>query len=218
MKRFSNYGEVKANEFDNYEKLELGGHLCKILKVRIDTYKGENGTFENLVLEFDLAEGDKQAGFYARRFQQDANKDALNAKWKGIYRIGIPKDDGSEKDEQSKVRFKTFITCIEKSNPGYDWEKADWDETTLVGKKFVGVFGLEEFESTMTGEILTATKCKFTRSTEGKIEDIAIPKVKLIDGTLIEYDDWVEKNEEKKGKQIENAATNAVADDDSLPF
>lgn len=215
MKKFSNYNEVKASEFTNYEKLELGGHICKISKVRIDTFKSEKGSFEFLALEFDIAEGDPQAGFYARRFKLDAEKDALNAKWKGIYRVSIPKDDGTENDEKSKIRFKTFITCIEKSNPGYDWEKADWDEQTLVGKKFVGVFGLEEFESSTTGDILTVTKCKFVRSTEGKIEDITIPKVKLIDGTLIDYEEYQRRNEEQKEivKEFE-----VSAESDDLPF
>ena len=38
--------------------------------------------------------------------------------------------------------FKSFITAIEKSNQGYQW---DWDEKKLIGKYVVGVFGLEEY-------------------------------------------------------------------------
>ena len=38
--------------------------------------------------------------------------------------------------------FKAFVTAVEKTNPGYQW---DWDENKLVGKNVIAVFGEEEY-------------------------------------------------------------------------
>ena len=219
MKRFSGYEDVKERDFNSYEKLELGGHICKILDVKIETIQGKTGPFEQLVIRFDTDDSDKQPQFYSKKFKNDADKDALNAKWKGYYRLSCPADkDDSEQNERAKVNFKTFITSIEKSNNGYDWEKANWEEKTLIGKKFVGVFGIEEFEGT-TG-IAWVAKCKFIRSTETDLEKVTIPKVRLVDGSYMDYEDWLEAKEEQKGKEKENNAEFSVDEDSDsdLPF
>ena len=66
-----------------------------------------------------------------------------NKKWKGVYRLNCPMDDGTPKDERLKKGFKTFIHHIEESNKGYTW---DWNEQALQGKHFGGVFGEKEYE------------------------------------------------------------------------
>ncbi len=38
--------------------------------------------------------------------------------------------------------FKGMISCIEKSNEGYEW---NWDEKTLKGKKIGVLFGREQY-------------------------------------------------------------------------
>lgn len=218
MKKFNDYDEVEVKEFTAYEKIELGGHILKILEVKVETIQGKEGPFEQLVLKYDMDDSDTQAGYYARRFKQDAESDALNAKWKGYHKVYIPKDDGSEKDKTTKESFKRFITCVEKSNDGYSWEKADWDENTLVGKKFVGVFGIREFVNNQ-GLTIHFTECRFVRSLKEGMENIPIPKVKLADGTLMEYDDWQERQEEAEGKKSEtNEFTVSNDSDDDLPF
>ena len=217
MKKFSDYKETEVNDFTPYEKIELGGHILKILEVKIETIQGKNGPFEQLVLKFDMDDSDKQAGYYARRFKSDAEKDALAAKWKGYYKVYIPKDDGTEEDGKTKVSFKTFITCVEKSNEGYDWEKADWDEKTLVGKKFVGVFGIREFKNN-EDKVIYFTECRFARSTQEDLEKISIPKVKLVDGTYVDYTDWEDMRDEREGKNSESAETTVIEDEDDLPF
>lgn len=219
MKKFSNYDQVEAKEFTPYEKLELGGHLCKIIEVKEETIQGKEGPFSQLLIKFDTDVDDKQPTFYANKFKQDAEKDAMAARWKGYYKLYVPKDDGSELDERTKITFKTFITSIEKSNVGYDWEKANWDEKTLAGKKFIGVFGIKEFVNPQ-GVLVHFTECRFIRSTEGDLEKISIPKVRLADGNYIDYEEWLEKQEEKaeqEGKFQENIIDNDDSDD-SLPF
>jgi len=91
--------------------------------------------------------------------------------------------------------FKGFTTAVENSNPGYQW---NWDEKSLVGKKLCGVFGLEEYEK-QDGTVGVATKLIQFRSLN-KLPEVQIPKVKLLDGTFVDYDDY---QEIKNSQQIE---------------
>lgn len=235
MRKFDDYNEVKENNFDR-ERLELGGHICKIQKAYVKEFQGKETPekFEILFIEYDIAAPDEQDGYYKRRYAEDAKKDAMNAKWKGVYKVSVPKGDGSENDEKSKVNFKTFITCVEKSNNGYDWQKANWEESTLVGKLFGGVFGIEEFQN-ITGETAYTVKCRFVRSVDSikeewkKIEageEIKKPKVKCVDKTLMEYEDWLakrkaEREAEREGNTFPEASNpdiKPIDSDDDLPF
>jgi len=215
MQAFSGYDDVKVNNYD-YERLNLGGHVVKILEVAINKFSNSDGKeFENLELKIDIAEPDEQAGFYQRKFTEDAKADALKAKWKGYFKVSIPKDDSSD---TVKSIFKGFITSIEESNPGYKWT---WDETTLAGKIFGGVFGIEEFVSNIDGRTIAMTKCRFARGVE-KIAEAKIPKVKLADKTLMDYEEYIEKkkNEEKTTENNSSVEESMFdnADVDSLPF
>lgn len=216
MKRFAGYEEARTNEFENKERLQLGPHYCKILEAKIVQMKTQDGRpFEQLQLRIDIAEPDEQAGFYNKKFQEDAKEDALNAKWKGFYNLTVPEDNS---EEFIKNNFKTLTTSIEKSNPGYKW---NWEENTLVGKIFCGVFGLEEFVN-LEGNTITFTRCRFVRSTEN-MDKISIPKVRLADKSLIDYEEYIEK---KKAEREGNNNQTTIAQnsdfskigDDNLPF
>lgn len=212
MKKFSGYEEARTNEFGNYERLKLGPHYCKILEAKIVQMKTQDGRpFEQLQLRIDIAEPDEQAGFYNKKFQEDAKEDALNAKWKGFYNLTVPEDNS---EEFIKNNFKTLTTSIEKSNPGYKW---NWEENTLVGKIFCGVFGLEEFVN-LEGNTITFTRCRFVRSTEN-MDKISIPKVRLADKTTMDYEEYIEmkKAERKNSNNSVNSELSKIKDD-SLPF
>ena len=72
--------------------------------------------------------------------------------------------------------FKGFITAVEKSNPGYTW---DWDETKLVGKNVIAVFGEEEYEK--DGEVRVGTKLVEFRSIDAwKEGKITVPPLKKL--------------------------------------
>lgn len=214
MKKFEGYDTAKA--FGDYEKLELGGHIVKILDAEVKTYTTQDGrTFERLVLKIDMAENDRQAGFFSRKFAKDAEEDAMSAKWKGTYTINIPDDNAPD---NAKSAFKTFTTSIEKSNPGYKW---NWEEKQLAGKVLGGVFGLEEFTN-QNGEVICFSKCKFVRSTE-KIEEIQPPKVKLADGNSMDYTEYVEKKKAEREAKENNSTTTSSdstfeGNSDELPF
>lgn len=213
MKKFSGYEEARTNEFGNYERLKLGPHYCKILEAKIVQMKTQDGRpFEQLQLRIDIAEPDEQAGFYNKKFQEDAKEDALNAKWKGFYNLTVPEDNS---EEFIKNNFKTLTTSIEKSNPGYKW---NWEENTLVGKIFCGVFGLEEFVN-LEGNTITFTRCRFVRSTEN-MDKISIPKVRLADKTTMDYEEYIEMKKAERKNSNNNSVNSELSKikDDSLPF
>ena len=149
----------------DFESITPGGHICRIRAVKEEI---SNGT-RQLVISFDLAETDAQAGYYAKQYSQRVSGD-VNAKWPGVHRQGI--------DGKSTPFFKGLITAIERSNPGYLW---DWDENSLKGKLFGGVFGREEYMGT-DGKSRWSCKVRSVRSIEG-IEDAPVPEDKPLQQT-----------------------------------
>lgn len=211
MKKFSGYENARVN--GEFERIELGPHICKILEVSVSELKAKDGRdFQQLILKIDMDSSDKQPEYYAKKFQSDAISNALNAKWKGYYKLTIP-EDGSE--DYIKNNFKTLTTSIERSNPGYVW---NWEENTLVGKKFCGVFGIEEFVNDKN-EIIPFTRCRFVRSTEN-MDKIEIPKVVLADKTKMDYEQYLEFVKSGRNKQNTSNTEDAVdvLSDDDLPF
>ena len=214
MKAFAGYDEVKVNNFP--ERLKLGGHICKVLEAKIEAFTSQKDgkTYEQLIIKFDIESPDEQVGFYANKFSEDASKDALNAKWKGFHRISVPTDSS---EEFIKSRFKAFTTSVEESNPGYKW---NWEENTLVGKVFGGVFAFEEFTN-QEGKTITMSRIRYVKSTD-KIFEVEIPKVKMADGTYMEYDEYVEMKKAERANS-ENSVANTTSDagtmsGDDLPF
>ena len=214
----ADYDKTETNEFEQSEKLGLGGHICKILDVTVETIisKKDGKSYNQLKLKFDLEAPDEQAGYYARKFAEAAKKDAVNAKWKGYYKISIPQNDSID---FIKTNWKTFLTSVEKSNPGVKLDGVNgFDEKILLGKIFGGVFGLEEFTLPTDGRTITFPRIRFARSVES-VYEVPIPKVKLLDGTYMDYDEYIDKETDKneaEGKALEESAS-AMSDDD-LPF
>lgn len=203
---FSDYETTETNNFGDREKLNLGGHICKVLEAKLEqiTSKKDGKVYNLLNLKFDIEAPDEQAGFYQRRYVKDAEKDALNAKWKGIYKLSIP-DNSSE--DFIKKNWKTFLTSIEESNPGVKINGvAGFDENILVGKVFGGIFGLEEFVLPTDGRIITFTRIRFPRSTKN-IFEAKIPSVRLLDNTYMDYEEYTEKRKAEREGTNNNSTT-----------
>ncbi len=133
IRKPNNWNEVQ--EFSDRQKLPLGAYVCKVKQVRIQ----DNSFGDQLCMLFDISEGE-----YAGFFQKDYNGNtAQDKKWRGVLRVWIPNDDGSEKDEITKRSFKGMVTAFEKSNPGYQW---NWNENSLVGKDIGILFRNEEWD------------------------------------------------------------------------
>jgi hypothetical protein len=134
IRRPNNWNEVK--EFSDRQKLPLGAYVCKVKKAAVQN----NQYGDQLCILFDIVEGEF-SGFFNEEYK---NNTYDNKKWKGVLRLYIPKDDGSEKDEWTKRTFKGMTAAFEKSNPGYVW---NWDENTLAGKMVGILFRNEEWEN-----------------------------------------------------------------------
>ena len=172
------WDETEAKEFGEYENLDLGGHEIVILDAR--EHKSEFSGNISLKISVDISGNDKQKGFFKKQYDENTSADK---KWP----TGAVKYL-SLKDEQLGF-LKGFITSLEKSNPGFKFnKKGTWEQ--LKNLKLAGQFGLEEYKK-QDGTIGTATKLVQFRSLD-KLKDIKIPKVKKLDGSLVEYEDYKE--------------------------
>lgn len=192
MQKPSTYDGTISKRPGEYKQLPPGGYVCKIKSAREEnTQKGTT----MLVIAFDIEEGEYR-NFFVESFNNDQRP---NKKWPngGIYR--------QMTGEKSIGFFKAMVEDIEASNPGYVW---NWDEGTLKGKLFGGVFGREEYFNTSKGEYAFSTKCVYIRTADEVRSGIEPPPDKLADRT--------------KGRSSEtpytSSAIDSVLDDDDLPF
>lgn len=170
--KFKDYDEILV--FEGGAQLPVGGYELTIVGAKVEQFTN----CEILKIAFDIVNHEQFSGFYANRFKS-AKAQNPDAKWGGVFDVFIPKDDGSELDGYTKQAFKRFITSVEKSNEGYVW---NWDEKSLKGKAFGGIFGREEF-ITKEGDRKFAVKCRFPRSIDSiRSGDYKIPEDKLLKG------------------------------------
>lgn len=194
------FEKTEAKEFGEFTPLALGGHEIKILEAGEHTSEFSGKT--SLKITVDIAGNDEQAGYFQKQYDENPSADK---KW----------SNGATKylslaDEQLAY-LKGFITSLEKSNVGYKFDPCGtWEQ--LKGLKIAGVFGLEEYQD-QEGEVRTATKLVQFRSLD-KLNDIKIPKVKLVDGTVMDYEDY--KNRSNKNSSNDTVVVENL--DDLLPF
>lgn len=132
IRKPNNWNEVK--EFTDRPKLPVDAYVCRVKKAVVQT----NSFGEQLCLLFDIVEGEYK-DFFNKEFQSNTQE---NKKWKGVLRLWLPKEDGSEQDGWTKSTLKGMVTAIEKSN-NFAW---NWDEASLAGKLIGILFRNEEWE------------------------------------------------------------------------
>ncbi len=178
MKPIENYDKI--NEAGEFVRLPAGIYGVRITKVV------DNPANEYLEVYCDIIKGE-----YANYFKSltDAGLTDTSKTFRSYKPNALP-------------FFKAFITAVEKTNPGYHW---DWDETKLVGKNVMAVFGEEEYEAN-DGTIKVATRCVEFRSLdafkEGKIK---VPELKRLE------------RQEKQPDESKNLQDLEIPDDE-LPF
>ena len=190
------YGDFKAARSGGREILPAGGYVGTIMGVRTGTYSNGN---EYIELAWDVAEGDHK-DFFANDYRANTMPDK---KWRGNFRLSIPKDDGSERDGWTKRTFGNAIWAFEESNSGYVW---DWNENGLKGKT-VGVLVRDkewEYEG-RTG--WTTEACSLTSADEIRNGKFKTPKPKPLP-------------EDKKPKPVSVPDFEDMPDssEDDLPF
>lgn len=200
--------KVEPKEFGEYESLELGGHEIVILDAREHTSEFSGNT--SLKISVDIAGNDKQAGFFKKQYDEDTRQDK---KWPN----GAVKYL-SLKDEQIGY-LKGFITALENSNPNFTFNtNGTWEQ--LKGLKCAAQFGLEQYEK-QDGTTGFATRLNQFRSLN-KLSEIEVPKVKFLDGSSLDYEEYKEvqkiSNQNQKTTQNNEYETgmNKVIEDNML--
>lgn len=189
MRQFTGFEAKKAG--GSREILPAGGYVCNILSVKEEDFSWGS----RLVLAVDIAEGEYK-GFFKRDFDSNDREDK---KWRGIFRLSIPKDDGTEQDAWTKRNFGNFIWAVAESNPGFAW---DWDEKKLKGKTVGLIWRNKEWE--MNGRTGWTTEAAGSAS----VEDIRNGKYRPIK----------DKPLKNKTEQTQDASAETVEDESDLPF
>lgn len=175
MEKLEGYEEAKAITGE-YEKLEAGGYICKIVSAKEE--KSKSGK-RMLVLALDILEGDKKY-FFKKRFDENTSPDK---KWSAgaIYRQML-------EGEKAVGFLKGLMTSLESSNENFKW---DWDEKKLVGLKCGAIFGEEEYER-LDGSIGISTKIKYIRTIKTIQEgNYKVPEIKKLPQKGEAFEDFV---------------------------
>lgn len=198
------YDDVQVNE--DFTPIELGGHKGVVMGV--EEYISPISGNKSLKVSIDTDKTDKQPEYFTEQYKTDTRPDK---KWSNS---AIKYVSLGEEENQVKM-LKGFITAVENSNNGfkYDWNK---EVSQLKGKKVGLVFGLEEYQNDK-GETKTMPKMTQFRSID-KVDHTKIPKVKLLDGTYVEYEQY-KKPDDVAQKAIDVFGTDIVEiNPDELPF
>ena len=204
IKKPSNYDNVEVMEFD-YTKIELGGHKGIIMKA--EEYTSPQSGKTSLKVYVDTASDDKQPEYFTEQYKNDTRIDRK-------YPNGAIKYVPLGEEENQVKLLKAFITAYENSNGcQFDWGK-DWEQ--LKGKKIGLVFGMEEYEN-QSGELKTINKLREFRSID-KVDNVKIPKVKLLDGSYVDYEEYMESKENLSSKVNDLFGEVSEVSSDQLPF
>lgn len=164
----------KPKDFDavqgygEFKPLALGGHHMVICSVEVTVSKTNKPM---LKISLDTDGNDEQPGYFAARWREDTRQDK---RWGCIYYQLTEDSDGN-----TSRGFKTFITSVEESNPGFTIQWGEQFESCLKGKKVGGVFGREEYLDNQ-GQKKMATKLFSFRSIQAINEGVEIPADKLL--------------------------------------
>lgn len=162
-----------AKEFASFTPLDPGGYICKIVQVQETTSKNGNPM---LKIGLDIAEGPHK-GFYTEMFKNDTRPDK---KWGCVVNQLVYDSNGGNTTNRG---FKTFITCVEKSNPNFKTAWGDKFCDCFKGKLIGGAFGREQYLGD-DGKLHWSTKCRWFRSVDEIRAGIPIPDDKLYEGSM----------------------------------
>ena len=202
MKKIENWNEIEAKGMDDFKALPIGAYECVIMDARVN--HNEQSGKDTFKVSVDIASGEFK-DYFRKMYENDTR---IDRKWNNnAIRYLAYKGD-------NVAFFKGFIKTIENSNIGYTW---DWDETKLKGKKVCGVFQYEEYKKQDGTKGIKVRLTKF-RSLD-KLKDIEVSdSVKMLDGTYVEYENYMKKNENKTTSAEEVFGNGVTITSQDLPF
>lgn len=205
LKKPQNYDSVEVNDLE-FTPIEIGGHKCVIMTAEEYTSPISGQTSLRVVVDTDKM--DKQPNYFADLYRNDTRTDK---KWSNSAIKYVSLKD----DENCTRMLKSFLTSVEESNPGF---KYNWDAEVnqLKGKKVGAVFGLEEYQDN-EGKTKTSTKIRNFRDVN-KVSDVAIPKVRLLDGTYVDYETYKSTDNDLRDKLESFGSVVQHVSSSDLPF
>ena len=181
MEIIKDFDKIEAKGMDDFRGLPIGAYECVIMDARVN--HNEQSGKDTFKVSVDIASGEFK-DYFRKMYENDTR---IDRKWNNnaVKYLSYTGDN--------VAFFKGFIKTIENSNIGYVW---DWDETKLKGKKVCGVFQYEEYEKQDGTKGIKVRLTKF-RSLD-KLKDIKVSDdIKMLDGSYISYDDYMERKEDK---------------------
>lgn len=176
MLKPQNYDTTQAA--GEFEPIKLGGH--KMVIKQVSEGKTKDTGLNKLIILFDFADGDEQAGYFMKQFENDIRPDK---KYPNAATNHMTVDESTDYGVRN---LKTFITCVEKSNPGFTVKWGDNFGQQFKGKLIGGIFRVEK--DWYDGKEVKRHKLAWFRSLEG-IKDADIPEER----TTKAYDDHLKE-------------------------
>ena len=171
MKKPDGYDEARVS--GEFIQPDLGGHYCKIIQV--SEAKTSSGK-DQIVVLFDFCKPDKQEGMFSKMYAND-DRPKNEKKWPFTGSMYITVNDYNDPRKTSS-KFKTFCTCVEKSNnyeirwiEGPEWAKQFKD------KKIGAVYG--EVENEYNGRVFMRNNPRWF-CTWDSVKDQNTPKPKYL--------------------------------------
>ena len=170
MNKPSGYDEATTSS--GFTPANLGGHYCVIKQV---TEKQSSKGQDMIVVLLDFCKPDEQADYFSNLFNEDDREDKkwpfAGSKYIMVYDFNNP--------SKTSRQFKTFCTCVEKSNKyTIKWGGSNW-ANQFKGKKIGVVYGAEEheYDGKVSMRHLPKWFCSFD-----KVDQQSIPEPKFLSG------------------------------------
>lgn len=164
----------KPNAFDTiqaggeYTPIEVGGHHLVIKKVEeARSLAGRS----MIIVATDTADNDRQPHYMSEEFKNDIRP---TKKWPLVGRKYILVED---KDGNCSKAFKSFITAVERSNPGFQVQWGDNFGTQFKGFKVGGVYG--EIENEYNGKRSMRRELRWFCA-DSQVETARVPEPKYL--------------------------------------
>ena len=166
MKKPNSYNETQAS--GNFTPIELGGHYLEIKQV--EEMQSRTGR-DMIKVSFDFARNDSQPAYFANAFKDDVRPDK---KWPNAGTTYILTEDN---DGNCSRQFKTFCTCVENSNNGFEVVWGDGFAQCFKNKAVGAVFG--EVEEEYNGSVHINHKLRWFISKD-KVDGATVPEAKYL--------------------------------------
>lgn len=157
-----------ATAYGKFKPISVGGHIMRIMNVEVT--KSSTGK-DMLKISLDTASDDSQPGYYAEKYRADTSTDKM---WGcAVYQLVYDELGATNRG------FKTFITSVEESNPGFTVAWGEAFERCLKDKRVGAIFREEEYEKN-DGSLGMSVKPFAFRSVETIKAGVEIPEPKML--------------------------------------